>query len=44
MTSRLRNLADDCADARALAWFWVQVLGWNVSSTTGESPTARGGW
>ena len=30
MTSRLHNLTVDCADARALAWFWAQVLGWNV--------------
>ena len=30
MTSRLQNLTVDCADARALAWFWAQVLGWNV--------------
>ena len=30
MTSRLQNMTVDCADARALGWFWAQVLGWNV--------------
>lgn len=30
MTSRMRNLTVDCSDARALAAFWGEVLGWNV--------------
>jgi predicted enzyme related to lactoylglutathione lyase len=30
MTSRLRNLTVDCRDARTLARFWAEVLGWNV--------------
>ncbi|WP_375477020.1 VOC family protein [uncultured Jatrophihabitans sp.] len=30
MTSRYRNITVDCADARALAGFWAQVLGWHV--------------
>ncbi len=30
MTSRLRNLTFDCHDAKALAGFWAEVLGWNV--------------
>ena len=30
MVSSLRNVTFDCADARSLAAFWAQVLGWNV--------------
>jgi hypothetical protein len=30
MASSLRNVTVDCADARALARFWAEVLGWNV--------------
>jgi predicted enzyme related to lactoylglutathione lyase len=30
MTSLLRNVTVDCADAHALARFWSEVLGWNV--------------
>lgn len=30
MTSRMRNVTVDCADARALAHFWSQALGWHV--------------
>ncbi len=30
MASEFRNITVDCADAHALAYFWAQVLGWNV--------------
>ncbi|MDT4923442.1 MAG: hypothetical protein QOG01_1155 [Pseudonocardiales bacterium] len=30
MASSLRNITVDCTDARALARFWSEVLGWNV--------------
>jgi catechol 2,3-dioxygenase-like lactoylglutathione lyase family enzyme len=30
MVASLRNITFDCADAKALAGFWGEVLGWNV--------------
>jgi predicted enzyme related to lactoylglutathione lyase len=30
MASSLRNVTVDCSDARALASFWAEALGWNV--------------
>jgi hypothetical protein len=30
VTSAFRNITVDCRDARALATFWAEVLGWNV--------------
>jgi predicted enzyme related to lactoylglutathione lyase len=30
MTSQFRNITFDCADARGLAAFWSQVVGWNL--------------
>ena len=30
MASLLRNVTFDCSDARVLAGFWAEVLGWNV--------------
>jgi predicted enzyme related to lactoylglutathione lyase len=30
MTSRMRNVTVDCADARALGHFWSQALGWHL--------------
>jgi len=30
MASSLRNVTFDCADSRALAGFWAEVLGWHV--------------
>jgi predicted enzyme related to lactoylglutathione lyase len=30
VTSAFRNFTVDCRDARALATFWAEVLGWNV--------------
>jgi hypothetical protein len=30
MASILRNITVDCADARALGWFWAQAMGWNL--------------
>lgn len=30
MTVAVHNLTFDCSDARALAGFWAQLLGWNV--------------
>jgi predicted enzyme related to lactoylglutathione lyase len=30
MASSLRNITVDCTDARRLARFWAEVLGWNV--------------
>jgi hypothetical protein len=30
MASTFRNLTVDSGDARALAWFWAQALGWHV--------------
>ena len=32
MVSEFRDITVDCADAHTLAWFWAQVLGWNVYS------------
>lgn len=34
MPSSFRSITVDCADAPALAWFWAQVLGWNVYADT----------
>jgi predicted enzyme related to lactoylglutathione lyase len=30
MASSMHNVTVDCTDARALARFWAEVLGWNV--------------
>ena len=30
MVSSMRNVTFDCADARALAGFWAEALGWHV--------------
>jgi hypothetical protein len=30
VTSAFRNITVDCRDARALATFWAEALGWNV--------------
>jgi predicted enzyme related to lactoylglutathione lyase len=30
MASTLRNITVDCSDARHLAQFWAEALGWNV--------------
>jgi predicted enzyme related to lactoylglutathione lyase len=32
MASEFRNITVDCTDARALARFWAEVLGWQVFS------------